>query len=193
MKDNDKDLDEGELHHLVEQARTKDTKSVAKLCETFYPKVYRYFYYRVNRIEDAEDLTNETCLKAVGALQQQTGSFPAWIFRIASNLITDFYRRRSVRLSVESVGDSIETFHGNGHQADAVVEREELRQALLHLTEEQQQVIVLKFIEGYETNEIAEMLGKSTGAIRAIQFRALTSLRSLFGSEAQQKRRRVDR
>ncbi len=193
MKDNDKDLDEGELHHLVEQARTKDTKSVAKLCETFYPKVYRYFYYRVNRIEDAEDLTNETCLKAVGALQQQTGSFPAWIFRIASNLVTDFYRRQSVRQNVESVGASIETIHGNGHQADAVVEREELRQALLHLTEEQQQVMVLKFIEGYETDEIAEMLGKSAGAIRAIQFRALTSLRSLFGSEAQQKRRRVDR
>lgn len=184
MKANDKDLDETELHHLVEQARTKDTKSVAKLCETFYPKVYRYFYYRVNRIEDAEDLTNETCLKAVRALQQQRGSFHAWVFRIASNLVTDFYRRRSVRQSVESVGDSIGTFHGNGDQADAVVEREELRRALLHLTEEQQQVIVLKFIEGYETDEIAEMLGKSTGAIRAIQFRALTTLRTMFGGEA---------
>ena len=183
MKANDKDLDEAELHYLVEQARTKDTKSVATLCETFYPKVYRYFYYRVNRIEDAEDLTNETCLKAVGALQQQSGSFHAWIFRIASNLVTDFYRRRSVRQSVESVGDSIDTFHGNDHQADAVMERDELRQALLHLTEEQQQVVVLKFIEGYETDEIAEMLGKKTGTIRAIQFRALTTLRTMFGEE----------
>lgn len=184
MRDNIKDLDEVELHQLLEHARSKDTKSVARLCETFYPKVYRYFYYRVNQIEDAEDLTNETCLKAVGALQQQRGSFHAWLFRIASNLVADFYRRQSVRQSVESVGDSIETFHGNGHQADAVVEQEELRQALRHLTEEQQQVIILKFIEGYETDEIAEMLGKSAGAIRAIQFRALTTLRAMFGGEA---------
>lgn len=109
MKANDQDLDETQLHQLLEHARTKDTKSVARLCEIFYPKVYRYFYCRVNRTEDAEDLTNETCLKAVGALQKQAGSFPAWIFRIASNLLTDFYRRRSVRQSVESVGASIET------------------------------------------------------------------------------------
>jgi RNA polymerase sigma-70 factor (ECF subfamily) len=184
MKANNKDLDEARLHQLLEHARTKDTKSVARLCEMFYPKVYRYFYYRVNRIEDAEDLTNETCLKAVGALQKQTGSFHAWIFRIASNLVTDFYRRRSVRQSVESVGDAIETIHDNGRLTDATLEQEELKQALLHLTEEQQQAIVLKFIEGYETDEIAEMLGKSAGAIRAIQFRALTTLRTMFGAEA---------
>lgn len=184
MKANEKELDEAALHQLVEQARTKDTKSVATLCETFYPKVYRYVYYRVNRIEDAEDLTNETCLKAVGALQQQMGSFHAWIFRIASNLVTDFYRRRSVRQSVESVGASIETVHSNGDQADATVEREELKRALLQLTDEQQQVMVLKFIEGYETDEIAEMLEKNTGAIRAIQFRALTALRAVYGVQA---------
>ncbi len=183
MKANDKDLDEAQLHQLLERARTKDTKSVARLCEIFYPKVYRYFYYRVNRTEDAEDLTNETCLKAVGALQKQAGSFPAWIFRIASNLVTDFYRRQSVRQSVESVGDSIESIHDEERPADAALEQEELKQALVHLTEEQQQVIVLKFIEGYETDEIAEMLGKSTGAIRGIQFRALTTLRSMFGEE----------
>ncbi|MBL7962016.1 sigma-70 family RNA polymerase sigma factor, partial [bacterium] len=143
MKANDNDLDEVELYHLVEQARTKDTKSVAKLCETFYPKVYRYFYYRVNRIEDAEDLTNETCLKALGALQQQNGSFHAWIFRIASNLVTDFDRRRSVRQSAESVGDSVETIPDDGRTTDSGLEQGELKEALLHLTEEQQQVIVL--------------------------------------------------
>jgi len=193
MKTNDKDLDEAQLHQLLEHARTKDTKSVARLCEIFYPKLYRYFYYRVNRVEDAEDLTNDTLLKAVGALRDQRGSVHAWIFRIASNLLTDFYRRQSVRESVELVGASIESVQSDGSQTDAVVEREELRQALLHLTEEQQQVIVLKFIEGYGTDEIAEVLGKSAGAIRAIQFRALTSLRSLYGSEAHQKRRRTDR
>lgn len=183
MKANNEDLDEAELQHLVEQARSKDTKSVAALCETFYPKVYRYVYYRVNRPEDAEDLTNETCLKAVGALQQQRGSFHAWIFRIAANVVTDFYRRRSVRQTVQSIGDAVETLQGNGHQADAAMEREELRQAVHRLTEDQQQVIILKFIEGYETDEIADMLGKNAGAIRAIQFRALTTLRTMFGAQ----------
>jgi RNA polymerase sigma-70 factor (ECF subfamily) len=184
MKVIDRDLDDAEIHALVEEARSKDPKSVATLCTTFYPKLYQYFYFRVNRIEDAEDLTNDTCLKAVEALQQQTGSFRAWIFRIASNLVTDYYRRRSVRQNVESIGASNDILHANGDRADAIVEREELKRALLHLTEEQQQVIVLKFIEGYETDEIAEMLGKSAGAIRGIQFRALIALRTMFGVEA---------
>ena len=70
-----------------------------------------------------------------------------------------------------------------GSKQSELIEQQELRQALKRLTEEQQQVIVLKFIEGYETDEIAHLVGKSTGAVRAIQFRALTALRNLFDME----------
>ncbi|MBU2507278.1 MAG: sigma-70 family RNA polymerase sigma factor, partial [Bacteroidetes bacterium] len=85
--------------------------------------------------------------------------------------------------NVKSTGDLIEEMVDEKRTINELLEQQELRQALKHLTEEQQQVIVLKFIEGYDTNEIANLVGKSAGAVRATQFRALTVLRNLFASD----------
>ncbi|MCL4551091.1 MAG: sigma-70 family RNA polymerase sigma factor [Bacteroidetes bacterium] len=180
MKSKAKDLTEEEIHKIVEKAKTNDNRAIGKLCEHFYSKIYRFIYYRVNSIEEAEDLTSEVCLRVMKSLPEQKGLFYAWIFRIASNMITDYYRRRSVRTNVASTGDLIEEMADEKRTTYELLEQHELRQAIKHLTEEQQQVIVLKFIEGYDTNEIAELVGKSAGAVRAIQFRALTTLRNMY-------------
>jgi len=102
-------------------------------------------------------------------------------------MITDHYRRRAVRSTVKSIGDSIEEIDDHSNTAIELLEQQELRQNLSQLTEEQQQVIVLKFIEGYKTDEIADVIGKSVGAIRAIQFRALTTMRTMFNEEGQRR------
>lgn len=183
MKSPNKNLTDEEIRQIVEKAKTKDNRAVGKLCEYFYSKIYRFICYRVNSIEDAEDLTSEVCLRVIKSLPEQKGLFYAWIFRIASNLINDHYRRRSVRSNVEPAGDSIEEMIDEGNKQDDMLTQKELKRALKMLTEEQQEVVVLKFIEGYETDEIAGMLGKSAGAIRAIQFRALTALRNIFASD----------
>ena len=183
LKSGNKDLDDEELLQLLNRAKFNDSRAVGKLCVHFYSKIYRFVYYRVNAVEDAEDLTSEVCLRVVKSIHEQKGSFYAWIFRIASNMITDHYRRRVVRSNVESVGESIEEMVDAGSRQSELIEQQELRQALRRLTEEQQEVIVLKFIEGYETDEIAGMLGKSAGAVRAIQFRALTALRNMSDME----------
>lgn len=180
LKSANKDLDDKELIQLLEKAKFNDSRSLGTLCAHFYSKIYRFIYYRVNKVEDAEDLTSEVCLRVVKSIHEQKGSFYAWIFSIASNMITDHYRRSVVRSNVESVGDSIEEMIDKGNKQNELLEQKELRQSLKKLTEEQQEVVVLKFIEGYETDEIANMLGKSSGAIRAIQFRALTALRNNF-------------
>jgi RNA polymerase sigma factor (sigma-70 family) len=180
MKGKIKGLTEEELNQIVEKAKTKDNRAIGKLCEHFYSKIYRFIYYRVNSIDDAEDLTSEVCLRVIKSLPEQNGQFYAWIFRIASNMLTDYYRRRSVRTNVASTGDLIEEMADEKRTTYELLEQQELRQAIKHLTEEQQQVIVLKFIEGYDTNEIADLVGKSTGAVRAIQFRALTALRNMY-------------
>ncbi len=86
MKASGKDLDDAELHQLVEHARTKDTKSVARLCEMFYPKVYRYFSYDVDRIEGAEDLTNEIA----DMLGKNPGAVRAIQFRALRWLFTPY-------------------------------------------------------------------------------------------------------
>ena len=183
LKSATKDLDDEELQQLLERARANDSKAIGVLCSNLYSKIYRFIYYRVNKVEDAEDLTSEVCLRVVKSIHEQKGSFYAWIFRIASNMITDHYRRRVVRSNVESVGESIEEMIDAGSKQSELIEQQDLRQALKRLTEEQQQVIVLKFIEGYDTDEIAHLVGKSTGAVRAIQFRALTALRNMSDME----------
>lgn len=183
MKGKTKDLTDEELHQILEKAKAGDNRSLGKLCLHFYSKIYRFIYYRVNSIEDAEDLTSEVCLRVVKSLRRQNGLLYAWIFRIATNLITDYYRRRAVRSNVTSTGDLIEEMVDEKRTTSELLEQQELRKALKRLTVEQQQIIVLKFIEGYKTDEIATLVGKSAGAVRAIQFRALTSLRNLFASD----------
>lgn len=180
MKSPKKDLDDEELLQLLDGAKVNDSRALGKLCAHLYSKIYRFIYYRVNTVEDAEDLTSEVCFRVIKSIQNQKGSFYAWIFRIASNLIKDHYRRRSVRSNVEPAGDLIEEMMDKGNKQNELLEQKELRQSLKKLTEEQQEVIVLKFIEGYDTDEIANMLCKSSGAVRAIQFRALTALRNNF-------------
>lgn len=182
MKKTHQDLDEDKLLILLEESKEGNPKALGKICEHFYPKIYRFLFYRVNGIEDAEDLSGEVCMKAIQSLREQKGSFTSWIYTIASNMVTDYYRRKSVRSIVESREDLAETIGDDDNAIENSLTQNELKHAILQLTEEQQKVITLKFIEGYETEEIANMLGKSAGAVRAIQFRALTSLRTLFGA-----------
>lgn len=192
MKEPRQDLDEDKLLILLEESKEGNPKALGKICEHFYPKIYRFTFYRVNGIEDAEDLTGEVCARAIQSMHEQKGSFTSWIYTIASNMVTDYYRRRSVRSIVESKEDLAETIGSNDNAIENSLTQKELKHAILQLTEEQQKVITLKFIEGYETEEIANMLSKSAGAVRAIQFRALTALRTLFGAYEKLGKEKID-
>ena len=190
MKSVDKDLENEELLQLLDRAKLNDSRALGRLCAHFYSKIYRFIYYRVNKIEDAEDLTSEVCLRVIRSIREQKGSFYGWIYRIASNMITDYYRRRAVRSSVIPTGDLIEDMVDARNKQSELIEQQDLRQVIKRLTEEQQQIIILRFIEGYETVEIAEMLGKNPGAVRAIQFRGLSAMRKLLDVTKDGKERR---
>jgi len=185
-----RELAEDEVHELLRKFKDGDITAFTKLYEHLYPKVYAYVYYRVNSVQDAEDLTSDVFIKAIENLREQKGSFDAWIFRIACNRVIDHYRRRSVRqnpLNVEDKNLGSEDF-------DAIMEghffQQEFKQALTQLTHDQQEVIILKLVEGYKTDEIAAMLDKSVEAIRALQFRALSTLRTLLDAKRGEKRKR---
>lgn len=152
------------------------------LCELLYPRVYRYVYYRVSNREDQEDITNDVLIKVIQSIPgQKGGSIHGWVYKIASNLVTDYYRRRGVRETVELVEDPNVIVGDDEKTVEQPLMHAALREAMTHLTEDQREVITLKFIQGHETGEIAEMLGKSVEAIRALQFRGLVSLRKLLG------------
>jgi RNA polymerase sigma-70 factor (ECF subfamily) len=169
-----------EISVLVEQAKKGDEVSLRQLCEYVYAKIYSYMVYRVHRPEDAEDLTSEVVLRVAKALSKQRGHFHAWIYRIAKYALIDFYRKRAVRKELSLAEMPVEIADERVDFARQALTRERLNQAMQQLTEEQQQVIQLRFIEGYENAEVAGIMAKSVGAVKLLQFRALRSMRNYF-------------
>lgn len=147
--------------------------------------IYRYIYYRVNELI-AEDLTEETFLRAWQSLSRyKKGAFPftSWIFKIAHNLVVDHYRKqRTIEELDENMSDE-----GLSHEPVRKIELKlnhfTLRKAIRKLPADHQQVIILKYINELENEEISQVMGKSEGAIRLIQFRALGQLRFLMGDK----------
>lgn len=176
----DRILTTQEVDGLVDEAKKGDEASLRTLCEYVYGKIYSYMVYRVRRPEDAEDLTSEVVLRVVKALRKQRGHFHAWIYRIAKHALIDFYRKNATRqeLSLEEIPGGIAA--EGVDLARETMTRERLRRAMRELTEDQQQVIHLRFVEGYDNAEVAQIMGKSIGAVKALQFRALESLRDYF-------------
>lgn len=173
-------IDDETLKDIVRNAKKSDEKALSDLARYVYSRIYGYIYYRVNHREDTEDLTSEVVLKAMRALRTQHGNFNAWLYKIAKNAIIDFYRRRGVRSEVSLSDLNHEIPDDATRVSEIVLTKERLRKGLQYLTEEQRQVILLKFIEGYTNKEIAQIIGKSTGAVKLLQFRALKSLRAVL-------------
>jgi RNA polymerase sigma-70 factor (ECF subfamily) len=169
---------------LVESAKRYEPEALAKLCELYFKDIYSYIYYRVSNVKDAEDLTDDVFLKMVEGIRSCRASaeksFLAWLFRIASNSVTDYYRRQAVRNHLPLEEKHLPPHDGPEIPVETKLTQERLQQALLGLTEEQQQVIILRFVEGLSNAETAQILGKSEGAIKALQHRSLVSLRCIL-------------
>lgn len=172
---------------LVERAKRYEHQALAKLCELYYRDVYRYIYYRVSNVQDAEDLTNDVFLKMVEAIRSCRSrgekSFLAWLFRIANNSVVDHHRRQAVRNHLPLDERYLPAHVGPEVPVEIRLTQERLQQAILKLTGEQQQVIILRFIEGLSNAETAQILGKSEGAIKSLQHRGLASLRRILKGE----------
>lgn len=168
---------------VIERARSGDVAAFGEIYDTHVDSVYRYLLYRVREPSDAEDLTSEVFTRAFANIHRykwQGKSFLAWLYTIARNAVTD--RRRRDRPTVEL--DNAYGLAAEGPTAhDRAVLGEEvhaLRGAVKHLTGEQQEVLVLRFVENMSSREVATILGKNEGAIRALQFRALGRLRKIL-------------
>ena len=176
----------------VEMARTGDTSgrsnAAAWLYERYFDRIYRYIYLKLGDPSDAEDLTEQVFLKmieSVANFQWQGASFASWLYRIAHNQVVDFVRHRSRRpqTSLEPVGDVLPSERDDPHEH---AERRDfswhLVKAMDDLTELQAQVIALKFGSDLSNAQVAEILDRSEGAIKALQFSALQKLNKLMAS-----------
>lgn len=175
------------IHQLVRRAQQGDREAISELYRTYVQKIYRYIAYRVSTDADAEDLTAEVFLKMVEGIRtyRVTGApFEAWLYRIASARIID-YRRRMRRHPQTELNEGFST--GDASPEESMLAQQELdvlRQALIGLSEEQQSILVLRFIERKSHQEVAGILDKSVSAVKSIQHRALTQLATRLGSES---------
>ncbi len=151
---------------------------LGEIYDAYAPKLYRYIYHRLGDRALAEDLTSEVFARFLRA-RATPDNLAAFLYRMAHNLMVDYLRRHQ---PLEPLDEGLPAERGDPQAlAEMEMERVRLRRALARLTPEQQQVIVLKFLEGLTNEEIAHVLEKPVGAVKALQHRALATLRELLG------------
>ncbi len=168
---------------LVQRAQRHDEAAIQALYETYYPKIYNYAFMQMGDIHASEDLASDVMLKMIESLHKYTFRglpFGAWVFRIARNRLIDLHRRRQRRGEVDLNETLAATLASPQVLAERALERGQLQVALKHLTGEQRQVIVLKFIEGFDNRSAGKIMGRSEGAIKSLQHRALGALRRVL-------------
>lgn len=173
---------------LLALANDFDEAALGELYERYESKIYSYIYRRTGSPTLAEDLTGQVFLKMLEAIQGQKSwhsSFSGWLYRIAHNLVIDHYRRRERRqyVSIEDAPILKSEKHDPVTAAETNLDADRLRSAIQRLTEEQAQVISLRFLEGYNISEVATMMNKTEGAVKALQYRAVGTLRGLLERE----------
>lgn len=179
---------------LVSRAVKRDAAAFGCLYELYLDRIYRYVFYRVGSVSEAEDLAEQVFLNAWEAIERyeaRGAPFAAWLYRLAHNLVVDHYRSKKPSAPLDEVDEAEEAGDDVATAVEGVLEIQELREALVRLHPDYQRLIVLRFVEGLSHSEVAQIIGKSEGATRVIQHRALQALaRALTDSAAVGQRSR---
>jgi RNA polymerase sigma-70 factor (ECF subfamily) len=178
-----------EVGSLARQAADLDTSAFADLYRIYSPQVLRYVAARVTGHQEAEDLANtvfEKAFAAIGRYKPTPPQFSTWLYTIAHNTVVDYYRKRRLpqvddaEMQLFAVADPGESPEGC---LLADERRDILHHAVMQLTDEQRMVIGCRFYFNLPVHEVAVMMGKSEGAVKALQFRALDRLRRLLAPD----------
>ena len=168
---------------------SRDSNAFGELYDRFVERVYRYLYFRTGSHPEAEDLTEQVFLKAweaIGRYRWQGRPFVAWLYRLAHNSHIDHVRTQRPTTSLNNDERPIELANpAAAVELARTLDADLLAHALGELTIDQQQVIVMKFIDGLDNEQIAQSMDKREGAIRALQRRALLSLRRVLESQGE--------
>jgi RNA polymerase sigma-70 factor (ECF subfamily) len=165
---------------LVDAAQLDDRDALEELYLIHFDRIYSYLHVTVGNRHDAEDLTTQTFLKmleAIGRFRWGTAPFSAWLFRIAHNLAMDHFRA-SKRWQLEEEVPEPEPDESTSAEARAFdsLDRKSMLDLIDELSNEQQQVLTLKFVFGFSNGEAATILDKTEGAVKSLQHRALVTL-----------------
>src|SRR4051812_17585721 len=169
-----------DLRRLVELAQQGDRAALEELYLIHFDRIYSYLHMSVGNRHDAEDLTTQTFLKMLESITRfrwQSAPFSAWLFRIAHNLAMDHFRATRRWQPEEEVPEPPGEEEPSAEaQALQSIGRQSMLELIEGLSEEQQQVLTLKFVFNFPNAEVATILGKTEGAVKSLQHRALVSL-----------------
>ena len=171
---------------LIRQAKQGDPAAFTAIYDRCQPAIYRYILRQVSDVTTAEDLTGEVFVRMVEKIEQFTyrgHPILSWLYTIARNLVND-YHRRAGRVQYTLPSEPLTSREIDPE--DAVARRlteDQLQAAIAQLTESQRQVILLKFIEGLDNETVAVTLGKTVGAVKSLQHRALAALRRILTAD----------
>jgi RNA polymerase sigma-70 factor, ECF subfamily len=177
-----------EVRRLVERAQRGNREALEELYLLHFDRIYSYLHMSVGNRHDAEDLTTQTFLKMLESIKRfrwQSAPFSAWLFRIAHNLAMDHFRAHRRWQPEEDVPEPPGLAEPSAEsQAMQSIGRASMMEMIETLSAEQQQVLTLKFVFNFANAEVATILGKTEGAIKSLQHRALVSLQKKIARPA---------
>lgn len=168
---------------LIRRAQKNDPEAFAELYEEHFDKIYRYVFLRVGIRAESEDITQQVFLKAlqsIASYKWRGAPFSAWLFRIAHNQVIDYHRKVS---KVQTTTLEVPVAAADPDPAEIAekeIHIEQVRDAMNGLTQLQQEVISLRFAGEFSTKETARIMGRSEGAVKALQHSALAALRKML-------------
>jgi RNA polymerase sigma-70 factor (ECF subfamily) len=169
---------------LLAGVRALDGRALGRVHDAYYPEIYRYAFYRLGEAEAAADVAGEVFVRLLEAAHQGRAprtTLRGWLFGVAANLVADHFRRRPTAPLAEELPGP----HSVSAEVENRLQRGAVQAALRRLTPEQQQVLALRFGDGFSVETTAQTLGKSVTAVKALQFRALEALRRLVAPQVQ--------
>jgi RNA polymerase sigma-70 factor (ECF subfamily) len=180
--------DHAESWQWVQAAQAGDGEAFGRLYDRYVDTVYRYIYFRVNDRSLAEDFTSETFLRAlrrIATISYQGRDIGAWLVTIARNIVFDHAKSARVRLEVSLAepGDGDDGQPGPETAVLAALTAQRLMAAVRGLPDEQRDCVLLRFVHGFSVNETAHVMGRSDGAVKALQYRAVRKLAELVGDD----------
>ncbi|MCL5012308.1 MAG: sigma-70 family RNA polymerase sigma factor [Patescibacteria group bacterium] len=176
---------------ILKQAIAGESSAFGLLYDKYQPPIFRFIYLKVSHREEAEDLTHQVFLSAwenISSFQEQGLPISSWLYQIARNRVIDYYRTKHTTIPIEDIDEEshavMQDMVGTVHNK---IQLEHVHAALRSLHPDQQDVIIMRFVEGLSNAETAIAIGKHEGTVRVLQHRALRNLKKEIQKNEQQK------
>ena len=165
---------------LVKRAKQQDQAALTQLYEDNFDRIYRYVVLKIGERTEAEDITQQVfvnAIKAISSFKHKGVPFSAWLYRIAHNQVVDYLRKKSKRATAPLYDNMRDNTPDPAQMAEQNMDIEQLAKATKQLTKAQQEVIYLRFTSDLPVAQVAKIMGRREGAVKALQHSAIVSLR----------------